>query len=142
MRHPKTFRVALGATVLMFAICCTEVGGQEKPFANSPSEAEYHIGAGDVLQIAVYQHPELSKSVVVGRDGNIHLPSLNAVRVAGMSPLKATERLRHRLERMLPNPQVIVIVQQIHRRPRTPLRPDDPSPRDIPPPHHLDSWMA
>lgn len=141
MRHPKTFRVAFGATVLVCAICSREVlGGQEKPLANAPSEAEYHVGTGDVLRIAVYQHPEVSKTVVVSPDGSITLPPLNAVKVAGLSVSGVAELLRNKLEPMLSKPQVTVILEEIHNfippnRARPPLR-------DIPAPDHLGCCVA
>jgi Polysaccharide biosynthesis/export protein len=136
MRRPKTFRVAFGATVLMCVICWSEVlGGQEKPILNAPSEAEYHIAARDVLQIAVYQHPEVSKTVVVDPDGSITLPLLNTVKVAGLSVSAVADLLRNKLEPMLSKPQVTVILEEIHHfippnRARPPLR-DIPAPDDL-----------
>ena len=52
----------------------------------------YRIGAGDRLAIRVMGQSELSGVYVVDPDGNVSMPLINAVRVAGLT-LRETERL-------------------------------------------------
>ena len=145
------FRVAFGTAVLMCAICSSSSGGQEKPISNATSDeefAEFHIGPGDVLQISVYQHPDLSRTVVVNPDGNICLPPLNALKVAGMSVHGVADLLRSKLEPMLAKPKVTVAVTEIHHEPVhrglfmfTPPRRVPPI-RDVAPPDRMGCCVA
>ena len=72
--------------------------GAVPPFATSgvPAAYEYQrgyrIGAGDKLAIRVMGQPELTGVYTVDPDGNISLPLINTVPVAGLS-LKEVERL-------------------------------------------------
>jgi|ERR1700731_369954 len=133
MLESKTFRVWFGATLLMCAGFCGEVlSAQEKSRSIAPEDVEYRISNADVLLISVYQHPELSRTVVVRPDGSITLPWCSAVRVVGLSPSTLLVLLRDKLESMVSNPQVTVMVK-IHRGPPVPLRREQ-SPRDIPAP--------
>ena len=110
------------------------VAAQEKPLPKAPPEAEYRICTGDVLQISIYQHAELSRTVVVTPDGNITLPSVNAVKAVGLSPTALASLLRDKLQSVMPDAHVTVIVK-VHHAPAFPLR-REPWPRDITPPEH------
>jgi protein involved in polysaccharide export with SLBB domain len=133
MLESKTFRVWFLATLLMCASFCSGgLAAQEKSRSIAPADVEYQITSADVLVISVYQHPELSRTVVVRHDGNITLPWCNAVRAVGLSPLNLATLLREKLEAVVSNPQVTVAVK-IHGLPPVPFR-REPSPRDIPPP--------
>jgi polysaccharide biosynthesis/export protein len=58
---------------------------------------EYAIGPEDVLQVSVWMHPELERSVTVGRDGNITFPPIGEVKAAGQSTSQLGARLADRL---------------------------------------------
>ena len=122
------------------------LSGQEKSVSNSPSNEEFHIGSSDVLQISVYQHPELSRTAVVNQDGNITLPPFDALKVGGLSVHAAADLLRRKLEPMLSTPQVTVTVTEIHHGilHRVPfmLPRRGPSFRDVPAPDHLGCHVA
>jgi protein involved in polysaccharide export with SLBB domain len=81
--------------LLCAGVCGGVVSAQESQ--NSRLYYAYYICAGDVLQISVYQHPELSKTVVVRSRGDIHLPWPNAAKVAGLSVQAASDLLRQTL---------------------------------------------
>ena len=115
-------------------VCSGVVSAQEKPLPKAPSDPEYRICTGDVLQISIYQHPELSKVVVVTQEGNITLPSVNAMKAVGLSPVALASLLRDQLKSVVPDAQVTVTVK-IHHGPPVPLR-REPWPRDITPPDH------
>jgi polysaccharide biosynthesis/export protein len=73
MLESKVLRIWFGATLLMAAVSCGQsLKAQEKPEPASPGE--YRIVAGDVIQIDVWQEPDISRTIQVNPDGNIHLP--------------------------------------------------------------------
>lgn len=83
--------------------------------SNQPSSAapDYLIGASDLLEIKVFQADELSRSVRVDARGNISLPLLGSIRVAGLTPAMVERRLADLLRKdLLQNPQVTVFVKE------------------------------
>jgi polysaccharide export outer membrane protein len=80
--------------------------------------ANYLIGPEDVLDIEVFDVPELHKIVRVSNDGVIALALIGRVKAAGLT----TEQLRQRLEATygesyLQKPQVTVFVTEFHAQP-------------------------
>lgn len=74
---------------------------------------DYQIGGGDVLNIIVYEEPDLSGTMRVSADGNISFWLLNEVKVAGLTPAEVEQTLTKLLERdYLVNPQVMVTVAE------------------------------
>jgi polysaccharide export outer membrane protein len=81
---------------------------------SSPAQvADYPLGAGDLLKISVFDHPELANELRVSEAGVISFPLLGEVKTAGLSA--------HQLERALAGglagggfvrqPQVTVLVE-------------------------------
>jgi polysaccharide export outer membrane protein len=78
----------------------------------------YIIGPEDVLDIEVFDVPELHKAVRVSNDGVITLALIGRVKAAGLT----TEQLRQQLEAKygesyLQKPQVTVFVTEFHAQP-------------------------
>jgi polysaccharide biosynthesis/export protein len=48
------------------------------------NQSQYFISAGDVLEVSVFGAPDLSQRTTVNSSGNIYMPLINYVRVAGM----------------------------------------------------------
>jgi polysaccharide biosynthesis/export protein len=73
----------------------------------------YKIGPLDVLDISVFQVPELTKSVQVSDTGTINLPLVGEVSVAGKTPQQVERDLTAKLgAKYLQNPQVTVYVKE------------------------------
>jgi len=81
--------------------------------STSRTHRDYKIGAEDLLEISVFDVPELSRSVRVSIGGEISLPLLGAVRVSELSVLE-TERLLTELlrQKYMKAPQVTVFVKE------------------------------
>ena len=62
---------------------------------STESEKDYLIGVGDVLEVQVWQEPDLSRTVTVRLDGKISLPLTGDVQAAG----KTTGELDQFLEK-------------------------------------------
>ena len=83
--------------------------------AATPGTNAYKIGPLDVLDISVFQAPELSKTVEVASNGTIDLPLLGETPAAGKSTYELQRELNSRYgAKYLQNPQVTVSVKQFN----------------------------
>ena len=86
---------------------------QAAGFSSGATGGSYRIGPFDVLDITVFQVPELTKSVQVGDNGLINLPLVGEVNVGGKTPNEVERDLTARLgAQYLQNPQVSVYVKE------------------------------
>lgn len=74
---------------------------------------EYIIGAGDVLEINVWDNAALTKTVAVLPDGKIHYPLIGEITAAGKSVGEFKRELEARIKEFVPDPSLSVMVQQV-----------------------------
>jgi protein involved in polysaccharide export with SLBB domain len=118
MFESKTFRAWFVAALLIGSICRGEsLSAQEKQQTTAPSARAYRVRVGDQIRIEVYQHSELSKIVIVDRKGNITLPSVHVVKVSDISITDLLDLVKRKLQPVVSNPQVTVIVGNSRRSP-------------------------
>lgn len=87
--------------------------GSETP-TTSPG---YRIGAGDVLQINVWNEPGASVTgVVVRPDGKVTLPLIKETDVLGMTPGELEKVLAAKLNQFIHGADVTVVVREIHSK--------------------------
>src|SRR5271156_1654423 len=86
----------------------------DAPKPAATTDANYTIGAQDVLDISVWKEPEVSRVVPVRPDGKISLPLLNDVPAAGMTPSQLAAQITVSLKKFVTSPQVTVIVTTIN----------------------------
>lgn len=75
--------------------------------------ADYIIGEGDGLDIAVWGVKELTVAVKVRPDGKITVPGLGDIQASGLTPANMQAALAIRLKELVKNPIVTVTVSQI-----------------------------
>jgi polysaccharide export outer membrane protein len=81
--------------------------------AGTPGSNAYKIGPLDVLDVAVFKVPDLSKTVQVGEDGTITYPLIGQVHAAGRTAHDLEVDLKHKLgEKYLRSPQINVLVKE------------------------------
>jgi len=81
---------------------------------NKPSPADYRIGSDDELAINVLEAPDLSSAYRVSADGNISMPLLGTIKVAGLTPHETELVLEALLRRTyMKDPQVTVTVVEM-----------------------------
>jgi polysaccharide export outer membrane protein len=74
---------------------------------------EYRIGPKDLLEITVFELPELNQTVRVSEDGTITLPLLGAVKIDGLTKDELEQRISSLLEeKYLKNPRVSVFIRE------------------------------
>ena len=81
--------------------------------AATPGSNAYKIGPLDVLDVAVFKVPDLSKTVQVGEDGTITYPLIGQVHAAGRTAHDLEVDLKQKLgEKYLRSPQINVLVKE------------------------------
>lgn len=82
------------------------------------SPQDYRIGFDDVLDINVFEAQELNREVRVSSAGEISLPLLNSVHVAGLTPREVELVLQELLRRKyMKDPHVSVFVREMQSHP-------------------------
>lgn len=77
----------------------------------------YQIGPGDVLDIQIWHHEDLSMRVEVSPQGKISLPLLGDIYVLDKTPEEVDEEITRALEKdYLNNPQVFVTVKEYNSK--------------------------
>jgi polysaccharide export outer membrane protein len=83
----------------------------------TPDPTEYRISQQDILQISVFQVNDLNTAVQVSQDGNITLPLVGRVQVAGRTTPEAEQIIAGKLkQKYLQSPQVSVQVKTYGKR--------------------------
>jgi polysaccharide export outer membrane protein len=81
----------------------------------TPGRSAYKIGPQDVLEISVFQAPDLSKTVEVADNGTIDFPLIGETPVSGKTAQQVQKDLSSRLgAKYLQNPQVQVMVKEFN----------------------------
>ena len=75
-------------------------------------DASYRIGAGDSIEVAVFDVPELNVTAPVRQTGVISLPLVGAVPAVGKTESELQEALAARLKTYVKNPQVSIAVAE------------------------------
>lgn len=87
-----------------------ELSEEHESFGALPTELYYTVGPGDTLDLSVWQHPDLDRSVTVRPDGRISFPLVDDVYVSGLTPQEVDSELTGRLSKTIRDPSVTVIV--------------------------------
>ncbi|HEX5410659.1 MAG TPA: polysaccharide biosynthesis/export family protein, partial [Terriglobia bacterium] len=104
----------------------TEAGAKQTPptapntatAAEAGAPSDYVIGPEDVLDIKVFDVPDLDQTVRVANDGTIALPLLGRVVASGLTADQLRDRLEGALgKNLLQNPHVSVFIRQFQARP-------------------------
>ncbi len=82
-----------------------------------PEPVASTLGAGDVLEVRVFQEPELSGVYQVGTEGDIIFPLCQSVPVGGLTANAAAETIRDCLaKKYMRDPQVSVLVKEYNSK--------------------------
>lgn len=116
-----TMRKLLSGSLMWMAVALPAVACAQTPVAaTAPQDArpmpssDFQIGPEDVLDIAVWNNPAMSRTTPVRPDGMISLPLLNDIQAAGLTPMQLREQITKKLTEYLPNPEVSVIVREVN----------------------------
>ncbi len=82
----------------------------ELPISSQIEVREFGLGAGDELEITVYQHPDLTRKIRIPGSGIIFFPLVGEIKVGGVSVTELRRTLTDQLKRYVVDPQVNVEV--------------------------------
>jgi len=100
---PKVLTVLICLSFLLTGLTCLKA-----------EEEDYLIGAGDVIQIFVWEESNLNISVPVRPDGKITVPLAGEIIAEKQTTIKLTKEIKTRLENFIKTPTVTVIVTQMN----------------------------
>jgi polysaccharide export outer membrane protein len=85
---------------------------QAAPAADS--DTSIRLGEGDLIEFSVYNVPELATKARIGSNGDVYLPLIDYVHIAGLKPEEAQTIIEKRLEdgEFLKNPHVSIFVTE------------------------------
>ena len=92
--------------------------GASQQVTSAEKEKTYHIGAEDLIEITVFEVPELSRTVRVSAGGDISLPLIGSVKAAGLSPVELEQSITEALRKSyVKDPQVTVFLKEYRSDP-------------------------
>lgn len=85
----------------------------DTPGKIKPLEADYRIGANDLLEIGVLGVADLNRTVRVNSSGGISMPLIGMIHVAGLTSSETESLLESEYEKeYLQNPQISVFIKE------------------------------
>jgi polysaccharide export outer membrane protein len=85
----------------LFVSTAAQAAASSSTTTPAPGVTDYQIGVEDVLQISVYTHPELERTVTVDANGTITLPPIGAIKAVGLSPRQLGDQIGDKLSTYL-----------------------------------------
>jgi polysaccharide biosynthesis/export protein len=106
-------QIAMLATAALLTACASGGGSAPSlPTGEAPTRSDYIIAPGAVLNVFIWQHPDLSTTVPVRPDGKISTPLIEDMVAAGKTPTQLARDMEEVLATYIRQPTVNIIVQQ------------------------------
>lgn len=112
---------AFVVALLVFFLSLSNSAFPQAPVTPAPTQDQQQgaapniaIGAGDLLNIVVFDTPELTTSVRVSQDGEVNLPVLGMMKLAGLNTIEAARKIEDELRsrRLIIDPHVTVFIAE------------------------------
>ena len=106
------------AALLALLLCWGPTAQAQRPASAvtaAAAPAEYRLGAGDVIRIAVFQNTDLTLETRITEAGVVSYPLLGVVRLGGLSVTEAEKHIADGLRNgnFVKSPQVTMVVLQV-----------------------------
>lgn len=107
-----------GVLAFLGVIACGQAPEEPRSLpATAPTGPGHTLAANELIEIKVFQEPDLTTATRIPQDGRITFPLIGEVAIAGKSVQAATRLIQDRLqERFLVNPQVTITVTEQAQR--------------------------
>ena len=84
------------------------------PVNNAPAPADLILAAQDELQIRIWGQVNFSANLRISREGDIYLPKIGSVHIAGLTVAAAEDHLRESMDRIYRNFELTVDLGEMH----------------------------
>lgn len=75
--------------------------------------SEFVLGVGDIIEITVYRHDDLKRSIKINSTGKIMFPLIGDVQASGVGVLNLRDELKERLSKYIVDPQITIDISTI-----------------------------
>lgn len=144
LASPRAFQTLLGIALILFTdVACAQVRpaaedpppvqAEFRPISNRTIKVipgaepnaleeikkdESRIGPGDLLDVSIFEAPEMNRTVRVSASGEISMELLGAMKASGLTPRELESALRDQLRRRyMKDPHVGVFVRELESHP-------------------------
>ena len=115
-RHGKTALAALLTLflcgVFLAGIPSDTFGQEEVSAAHKKNTDDYHLGAGDLLQVVVWKNEEVSGEFRVRPDGKFSMPLIGDILAQGNTTDGVSMQIEQKLKLFIESPYVSIIVAE------------------------------
>ena len=101
--------LVVGLAILWSPLVSPVAHAQTEPRS---SEVGYRLNPGDVLDISLFQEPDMRRELVILPDGTIAYPLAGTLQASGRTPIEVQGEIEARLRPFFPDPFVTVSVVQ------------------------------
>jgi polysaccharide export outer membrane protein len=122
LKHLVLKSAAFISTLALAVACAVAVHAQDSPLVpqssappgNPTSGLRLLISPGDEAELAVYGAPDMSQKLLVTSGGDVQVPLLGPVHVAGLTAEEAQTEIARQLaeKHLLSNPQVTLVIKE------------------------------
>lgn len=110
-------RTLVALTLVLGTALLSGAGCGDPPPSKYPSQAIYNedttIDAGDLFEVRVFRHEDMSGTFSASQEGTISFPYIGLVNVAGKTPAQVEADIRERLaDGYIVNPSIAVYVKE------------------------------
>lgn len=108
--------LSLAFAVFLFAGCAST--GEKKDEATEPAPEkvtidEFVLGIGDSIEVSVYRHDDLKKTIKIDSSGMFMYPLIGDVKVVGKGVFALRDELRMKLAKYIVDPQVTISITAV-----------------------------
>jgi len=120
--NPRSFYIAVTLASIFFLILCgcATTESTSKAIQPLPEETtkeikltEFILGPGDTVEITVYRHDDLKRTVPIDTSGRISYPLVGDIQAGGLSIFQLRDNIRDGLSEYIKEPQVTVSVTSV-----------------------------
>ena len=129
MKKRRQRFLSIGIVISAFLVLvsgCISTGKNARSISELPAESEempkelkisaFILGMGDTIEITVYRHADLEKTIQIDSSGMITFPLIGDMKASGLGVLEFRDKIRDGLSKYIINPQVSVVLTSIQSK--------------------------